>query len=283
MLGVLLGEVSRGEFAVEGGLELDALVDGVVFEADELVLRVLLDVLPVLARTLGGPAHLCLLGLGREGVEVVAVRCVGPQVDVQLLLRQDVLTHAAAEGELHEALQGQPGIFVELESLPEEVLGSVAGLQLGQQVVDLLALDLPQQLLLVLGLPGSLAGQHLVEDDAQRPDIRLQRVLVPPKGLGRHVERRAHVVLVGLEGIADLDGEAKVGDLEFSVAHEDIGGFEVAVDDAVPGEVEVPDHDLLHVLAGLVLAEALLDDLAEVIIAELSDDVGIVLGGEDVV
>lgn len=97
MLGVLLGEVSRGEFAVEGGLELDALVDGVVLEADELVLRVLLDVLPVLARTLGGPAHLCLLGLGREGVEVVAVGRVGPQVDVQLLLRQDVLTHAAAE------------------------------------------------------------------------------------------------------------------------------------------------------------------------------------------
>ena len=55
------------------------------------------------------------------------------------------------------------------------------------------------------------------------------------------------------------------------------------MDDAVPGEVEVPDHDLLHVLAGLVLAEALLNHLAEVIIAELSDDVGIVLGGEDVV
>lgn len=51
-------------------------------------------------------------------------------------------------------------------------------MQLGQQIVDLLALYLPQQLLFVLGLPGSFSRQHLVEDYAQCPDISLKRILI---------------------------------------------------------------------------------------------------------
>lgn len=82
VLWVFLGEVGGSELAVEGGLELDALVDRVVPETDELVLRVFLGVLPVLAGAFGDPAVLCLFGLGGEGVEVVAVGAVGPQVDV---------------------------------------------------------------------------------------------------------------------------------------------------------------------------------------------------------
>lgn len=95
VLGVLLGEVGGRELAVQGGLELDALVDGVVLETDELVLRVFLDVLAVLAGALGDPARFCLFCFGREGVEVVAVGAVGPQVDIQFLLHQDVLAAAA--------------------------------------------------------------------------------------------------------------------------------------------------------------------------------------------
>ena len=53
--------------------------------------------------------------------------------------------------------------------------------------------------------------------------------------------------------------------------------------DVVLGEVEVALEDLLHVLGGLLLGEPLLDDLAEIAIAEFSDDVGIILGGEDIV
>lgn len=95
VLWIFLGEVGGGELGVEGGLELNALVDGVVLETDELVLRVFLYVLPVLAGALGDPARFCLFCLGCEGVEVVAVGAVGPQVDVQLLLHQDVLAAAA--------------------------------------------------------------------------------------------------------------------------------------------------------------------------------------------
>lgn len=55
------------------------------------------------------------------------------------------------------------------------------------------------------------------------------------------------------------------------------------MDDVIFGEVEVAKDDLLHVLAGLVLRESLLDDLAEIVVAELGDDIGVVLGGEDIV
>lgn len=95
VLWVFLGVVGRREFAVERGLELDALVDRVVFEADELVLRVFLDIVPVLTRPLCDPSHFCLVSLGREGVQVVAVGSVGPEVDVQLLFHEDVLVPAA--------------------------------------------------------------------------------------------------------------------------------------------------------------------------------------------
>ena len=116
MFWVFLGLVGGGEFGVEGGLELEALVDGVVLEADELVLGVLLGVLAVLAGALGDPAVLCLFGLGGEGVEVVAVGAVGPQVDVQLLLHQDVLASAAEIVALY-ALNREAGNLVELDGL----------------------------------------------------------------------------------------------------------------------------------------------------------------------
>lgn len=49
MLWVLFGVVGWCKLAVERGLELYALVYWVVFEADELILRVFLDMVSVLA------------------------------------------------------------------------------------------------------------------------------------------------------------------------------------------------------------------------------------------
>ena len=66
-------------------------------------------------------------------------------------------------------------------------------------------------------------------------------------------------------GVDGLDGEAEVCDFEFLLASdEDVGGFEVAVDDVLAGEVEVAREDLGHVLGRLFLGEPLLDVFAEV-------------------
>lgn len=48
-------------------------------------------------------------------------------------------------------------------------------------------------------LPGSLSVEHLVDHDADRPDVVLDRVDILLERLGGHVERTAHVVLLLLE------------------------------------------------------------------------------------
>lgn len=54
------------------------------------------------------------------------------------------------------------------------------------------------------------------------------------------------------------------------------------MDDIFLGEVEVPLDHLAHIRTGLVLGKPLLDHFAEIRVAELGDDVGIILGGEDI-
>ena len=46
--------------------------------------------------------------------------------------------------------------------------------------------------------------QQFVDHDANRPNIVLDGVDVLLEGLGRHVERAAHVILLLLEGRAEL-------------------------------------------------------------------------------
>lgn len=48
------------------------------------------------------------------------------------------------------------------------------------------------------------------------------------------------------------------------------------------GEIVVSLYDLLHISARLVLGESFFDNLAEIRVAKLSNDIGIVLGSEDI-
>jgi hypothetical protein len=80
-------------------------------------------------------------------------------------------------------------------------------------------------------------------------------------------------------------GEPEVPDLDDPVLEEEVGRLEVPVHDAVFCQVEEPRDEVPEVGRELVLAEAHLppDQLREVaLVAELGDDVGVVLGVEDV-
>jgi hypothetical protein len=92
---------------------------------------------------------------------------------------------------------------------------------------------LPSQLFLGFGLPGSTAGEEFVVDDSYCPDVTLEAVLVVVEGLGRHVNRRPNIVGTESLGFGGFHGKPKIGYFEFVVFEEDVGGFEVSMDNFI--------------------------------------------------
>ncbi len=86
-----------------------------------------------------------------------------------------------------------------------------------------------------------LAGEHLVEDDAEGVDVGAGVDALPRRLLGRHVVRRAEDhPRPGELGVRAADlGDAEVEDLHEAVVapatdEEDVVGLQIAVDDAAP-------------------------------------------------
>ena len=74
----------------------------------------------------------------------------------------------------------------------------------------------------------ALAGEELVEDEAERVDVAARRDLAAGELLGRHVGRRA-----GADRFTGDAGEAEVGDADLAAAVEhDVRRLEIAMDDA---------------------------------------------------
>ena len=102
---------------------------------------------------------------------------------------------------------------------------------------------------------GAAESGRLVDDDAERPDVRLngeREVCLVSKALGRSPLLREALV-AGLVGVAwwrrlgapERAREAEVGDLhEVLLAHEDVGGAQVAVDAAPLLEEPHPRRNL---------------------------------------
>jgi len=119
---------------------------------------------------------------------------------------------------------------------------------------------------------GQLAREHLIEDHAQRIDVRaLVHILRMLQLFGRHVVGRAHGVAAGSEGklfpgLAHQLGDAEVRDLHPAArVEQDILRLDVAVQDAfVMGELERLTN-LRHQHHGLLRGEpARLHRLAQV-------------------
>lgn len=104
---------------------------------------------------------------------------------------------------LLEIGQRHPGLLVDVKTLLDELPGLRGEFECLAEL-DGQADHLIDEFLLSPALPRSLPMQQLEDHDADRPDVVLGGVDVLLQGLGRHVERTTHVVLLPLETTAAL-------------------------------------------------------------------------------
>ena len=132
-------------------------------------------------------------------------------------------------------------------------------------------------------LVGAFAGEELVEQDAAGVDVGTLVDDLAHELLGRHVGRGAHDG-AGLGHAAGFDAcDAEIGDLGLAdiVGDHDVGGLDVAMDDAASVAERETGEDLAHEAEGFgdrkaqIAVEHLLERAAR---DELHDDVGDLVG-----
>lgn len=135
------------------------------------------------------------------------------------------------------------------------------------------------QIFLCFGSPRSLACQHLIVNDSKCPDITFKAVFVLVKSFRRHVYRAANIIWRIFLALSLLHGKPKICNFNLAVPEEDVGRFEVAMDDSSLVNVVVAIEYLIHQSDGFCLWDTLpigykFSQISS--LAELGDDVSVV-------
>ena len=101
-----------------------------------------------------------------------------------------------------------------------------------------------------------LSIEHPVEADTEGVDIGLVGVILVLEDFRGHVEGRAEHGFGPAFFVEDF-GESEIGNFDNTVVSENIGEFQVSVDDAVHVEVLDTLHDLFKIVLGLLLVDFL--------------------------
>jgi len=107
----------------------------------------------------------------------------------------------------------------------------------------------------IIARVGRLAGQHDLEQNAQRPNVVALVLLLVGEDFGRHVEGGAYDARCDVHA---LGAEPEVDQLEFGVAQvleHDILSLDVAVHDAHRVAVQDALHSLLELASGYFLRQ----------------------------
>ena len=105
-------------------------------------------------------------------------------------------------------------------------------------------------------LPRSSPEKHLVTDHSKGEEVCFGGVKCSFKSLGSHIGRCPDVELPD-EVLFPDEGEAKIADFPGGSRFEDVGRFQVSMDDFHFEEIFVARHDLLHDADGDALTQPL--------------------------
>jgi hypothetical protein len=146
--------------------------------------------------------------------------------------------------------------------------------------------DVINELDLVVGWPGRVPVQQLVVDQANRPQIRLVRVVRPVEDLRRHVQRcanyRVHYCVLP---VLQVLGETEVADFAAPVLEQDVSWLEVSVRDAQAVQIPEAIGDVLEQPDSLLFGDLLPPPQKAhkvAFFAKLSDDIHVIGGLVDI-
>lgn len=104
--------------------------------------------------------------------------------------------------------------------------------------------------------PRGSSGKHFVQNDAHCEYVGFVGVIISGEGLQRHVKWGTDVDSV-FELEFSFDSKAKVSNFPLVADSQDVGWFEIAMNDPLVKKVLVSGEDLLHDLDGHALSDFL--------------------------
>ena len=170
----------------------------------------------------------------------------------------DVLTgfFVFHEGMVEDVLPSHALVLVDHQGSLQEVLRVLSDLGVVGETKRLIA-DSVEVLVQTSAGPGRVAENHLVEHEAQAPNIRLGRVRLILQQLRSHVDRRSADVskLLPSEYVS-LAGKAEVGDLVVTVLNKRVGRFDITMDVTLMNQDAEALNDLLEGMHAISLSES---------------------------
>jgi hypothetical protein len=97
--------------------------------------------------------------------------------------------------------------------------------------------------------------QQLIEDNAQRPNITLCRIVLLVKDLRGHINRTAHTCFIGNSWVLDNFTEPEIAYLEISTVNEDVRRLQISVNNIVFSQLLISLDYLLHYRQYLTLTQ----------------------------
>lgn len=123
------------------------------------------------------------------------------------------------------------------------------------------------------------------EDDSNRPDITTNAVNVLLQRLGRHVNRRADIVIFVVMDVVDGDCEAEVSILVGSILVEYVGWLDVPMQEPCFMNIVISRDKLPHNFNSLEVRDclALFDQPIQISFAQFSNKIRVIARGIDIV
>ena len=144
-------------------------------------------------------------------------------------------------------------------------------------LVDPLCFNFFQQLFFGFCLPRSFSCEHFEEYDTNRPEISFVGILISFQRFGSHVQWGSNIVLAWFKELRSFDCETKISYFTLViVSQQDIGWFEITMDNFFLVNLQISLDDLIHEMKNLIVCWLVFNLFVQVTTTKFRNDVCVI-------